>query len=285
VLHATAGFAALPAMDPTRPRAPAPLRTHFELLRQLVIREIAESVKGSALGLVWLVLSPLLNMGLYVVVFGVLFGGRFGRIDNESPLGFAIGVYIGLTMVNLVNETIGKSTGNIQRNSNLVRKVVFPLELLPAVQVCGTLFKLLVNTALWLVMAAFLGTALSVQSLWLPLIVLPLVAMTLGIAWAVAALSVYFRDIQQLTSLFTQIVFWSSGVFYSSVKVMAVPQVWAFLKFNPVFLAIENIREIVLWGGTPNSTHLVYLWAVGISTLLAGGFLFRRLRPGFADFA
>lgn len=261
----------------------AEFKRSLELLRQLWLREIEETVKGSALGWIWLVLNPLLMMALYVVVFGVLFGGSFGHVENESPLAFAVGVYIGLSVVGLVNETIGRSTATIQRSTNLVKKVVFPLVLLPTVQVLGSAFKFAVNSLLWLTMAAFVGTVLTWQVLWLPVLLVPVVLIALGLGLMVSALSVYFRDIQQVTSVFTQIIFWSSGVFYSAIKVMEHPQIWAFLKWNPFFLVIENTRAVVLWGLSPNLTQIFITYCFALVFFAAGLFVFQRLKHGFAE--
>ncbi|MGC9450631.1 MAG: ABC transporter permease [Oceanipulchritudo sp.] len=255
-----------------------------ELLRQLVVREIAESIKGSSLGIVWLVVSPLLSMCLYVIVFGLLFGGKFGKIENETSLNYAIGIYVGLSVVSLVNETIAKSTNSLIRQGNLIRKVVFPLELLPVVQVAGTAFKLGVNAVLWLLMGAFFGSVLRPEILHLLLLFLPMLGIALGLASLISAVSVYFRDIQQLTNVMTQIVFWSSGVFYSSEKVQQIPELWIILKWNPVLLAIENVRAIVLWGLSPDFSQVAYLYIVAVILMGLGFGVFRRLKSGFADF-
>ncbi len=264
--------------------APFPWAQTRELLRQLTVREIAETVKGSALGVLWLVLNPLLMMALYVVVFGVLFGGSFDRVDDESPLAFAAGVYIGLSTVGLVNETLAKSTATLTRNANLVKRVVFPLALLPTVQVLGSGFKFAVNAVLWLTFSALVGGMFGIHILLLPVILLPLFALTLGLALFVSALSVYFRDIQQVISVFTQIIFWSSGVFFSSVRVMEHPPLWSILKWNPFFLTIENIRAVTLWGLPPDFAQLAYLYALSAVALALGAFVFSRLKAGFADF-
>lgn len=259
-------------------------RSHTaELTRQLLVREIAETFKGSSLGLVWLLLNPLLMMALYVVVFGVLFGGRFGHVENESSLAYATGVYIGLTLVGLINETIGKSIFTVQKSANLVKKVVFPLFLLPVVQVLGSTFKFLINACLWLAMAGFVGGALSLYSLYLPLVLLPAFGIALGLGFLISALSVYFRDLQQITGLLTQIIFWSSGVFYSAVKVMEHPQVWAVLRWNPVFLATENIRDVILWSRPPDFAQLGWMYLSSALVLAFGALVFARLRSGFAE--
>lgn len=266
---------------------PAPLgaANHpvLSLLGQLCLRELTETTKGSILGFAWLALGPLLSMALYVLVFGILFGGSFEAGDSETSLHFALGVYIGLSAVNLVNDTIGRSASLIPSRTNFVKRIVFPLELLPLVQLSGTTFKWLINIGLWLIMALALGT-LSGQGLaWLPLILPPLLLLSLGLAWAISALSVYFRDIQQLVPLVTQVVFWSSGVFYGAAKLMQHPPAWDILRWNPVLVAIENTRHAVIWQQPVSLEQLAYLWLVGLLAAATGWFLFRRLRAGFAE--
>ncbi|MGA1205972.1 MAG: ABC transporter permease [Opitutales bacterium] len=263
---------------------PSRFSRNKELLKQLTVRNISESIRGSVLGVLWLIFNPLLNMLLYVTVFGILFGGKFGNIENENSINYAIGVYIGLTMVNLINDTLSRSTHNLSVHSNLIRKVVFPVQLLPISQVLGSSFKYLVNAVLWLAVGLFYGSVLRWEILYLPLIILPMVVMSMGLAFLIGAVSVYFRDTQQLTSVLTQLVFWSSGVFFSAHKVMQAPEVWSVLKWNPVLLAIENIRALALWGHAPSWNQVAFLYAAGLFSLGIGLFVFSRLRSGFADF-
>lgn len=256
----------------------------FELYRQLLLREIVESVRGSLMGFLWLVVNPLLNMGLYVVVFGILFRGNFGRGEDESSITYGIGVYVGLTIVNLINDTIGKSTYYLHQNSNLIKRVAFPLNLLPVVQTSAVAFTLGVNCCLWLVFAFLTGTAWFHGMVLLPLILLPVLLIALGLSALISAMSVYLRDIQQLVSFITQIVFWSSGVFFSVGNVLEHPLLWTILKWNPVLLAIENIRNVVLWQQLPYWNQLLYLYLVAGACLFVGFFSFNRLKGGFSDF-
>lgn len=257
---------------------------NYELLKQLTVRNIAESIRGSVLGLPWLVINPLLSLTLYVVVFGVLYGGKFGNIENENSINYALGVYIGLSMVNLVNDTLVRSTHNLPGHSNFIRKVVFPVALLPISQVLGSTFKYFMNALLWLLVGVFFGSVLRWEILLLPIIILPMVCLAMGLAFLLGAISVYFKDTQQLTTILTQLVFWSSGVFFSAQKVMQVPKVWTYLKWNPVLLAIENIRTLALWGGTPNWNQVAFLYLVALFVLILGLFVFSRLKEGFSDF-
>ena len=259
-------------------------KPQVSLFLQLCWREITETTKGSVFGFIWLIVGPLLSMMLYVIVFGVLFGGKFREGTDESSLHFALGVYIGLTTVNMINETIARSPILIQSKSSFVKRVIFPLSLLPVVQVCGIGFKWIVNILLWFVLAAVFQT-LSIYSFSsLLLLILPIVLIGMGIGWLLAALSVFFKDIQQLIPVLTQIVFWSSGVFYSTTKVMEVPVLWNILKWNPVLLTVENLRHILLWQSPVNPTQTAYIWGVSILVFIAGKAFYSRLQKGFAEF-
>lgn len=251
---------------------------------QLAQREIMESIKGSTLGALWLVLSPLLMMLLYVIVFGVLFGGSFGRIDNESSLAFAIGVFIGLTSVGFINEAIGKAPTLLLRNRNLVKKVIFPIALLPGVQLAGSGFGLLVNTTLFLLMAFLYGGQVSWLMLWLPVMLLPLLLLATGVVYVVSSIAVFFRDMQQVTPVLAQIVFWTSGVFFGAARVMEYPPLWAVLRWNPVLQINENLRSVLLWHASPDWVAWAYSMAVALSFTAFGIFLFKRLSSRFADF-
>jgi lipopolysaccharide transport system permease protein len=255
----------------------------LSLFWQLCIREVTETTKGSVLGFLWLALGPLLSMALYVVVFGILFGGSFDQGPEETSLQYALGVYIGLSIVNLLNDTIGRAPALIPSKTNFVKRIIFPLPLLPIVQVSGSAFKWCVNAILWIIFASLLQTITWQAFAWLPVIALPLMLMSLGLGWIISSLSVYFRDIQHITPVISQIIFWSSGVFFSSIRVMEYPPIWNFLKWNPVLLAIENSRHVILWQQPVNLNELAYLWGIGLTIACIGFFLFRGLKDGFAE--
>jgi len=268
------------------PNSPAPGHhrrpNQTALIGKLVAREISETTKGSGLGFAWLLLGPLLSMTLYVIVFGVLFGGRFTDSAGETSLQFALGVYVGLTFVNLINESVGKAPFLIIGKINFVKRIVFPLQFLPLVQVTGTTFKMLVNILLWIGFALAIDTATGSLFL-LPVLLLPVILLALGLTWGISALGVYFRDIQQLVPVLTQIVFWSSGVFYGANRVMEVPAIWSVLKWNPVFLAVENARNLIIWNTAMNWGAVLYLYGTGIGVAVLGFTLFMRTKSGFSE--
>ncbi len=259
----------------------ADLWKHRELLWQFTLRNVELRHRGSHLGLVWSFLNPLLMLGLYVFVFGYIFGGTFGIIPNETRIDYALGIFLGLTLFHVVAEVLGTSPIVIVGNPNFVKKVVFPLEILPAANVGAALFHLLISFVLVLLGIMLFGPGLSLGVFWLPVIMLPVLLMLLGLAWLFSAIGVFFRDIGQIMQFVATGLMFASAVFYSAHKIP--PQAWTFLRFNPVLLAIELARDAALWQRPLNLTHLGYLYVSAILICFLGHSAFRRMKPAFAD--
>ena len=252
-----------------------------ELLWQFTLRNVELRHRGSHLGLVWSVLNPLLMLTLYTFVFYYIFGGKFGVIPNETKVDFALGVFFGLTLFQFFAEVLGVSPTIIVGNPNFVKKVVFPLEILPAASVGGAVFHLCISLTLAVLGVVFLGHGIDWGVLWLPVILAPLVLVALGTAWLCSALGVFFRDIGQLMQFLTMALMYASAVFFSASRIP--PQVWVYLRFNPVLLAIELSRDAALWQRPINYHHLAYLYAAGFLACYLGHLAFRRMKPAFAD--
>lgn len=251
------------------------------LLWQFTLRNVELRHKGSHLGLVWSVLNPILMLGCYVVVFGFIFGGKFGVLPNETKVDYALGIFFGLSLFQLVAEVLGVSPGIIVTNPNFVKKVVFPLEILPAASVGGALFHMLISLSLVLVGVAIFGNGLDFGACWLPVFVAPLVLLSLGLSWFISALGVFFRDIGQLMQFAIMVLMYASAVFFSADRIPAA--IWKILRFNPLVLAIELSRDAVLWHRAVNLHHLVYLYASSLLACFLGHWAFRRMKPAFAD--
>lgn len=259
----------------------ADLWTHRELLWQFTLRNVELRHKGSHLGLIWSFLSPLLMLALYVLVFGYIFGGSFGVLPHETRVDYGLGIFFGLTLFHFVAEVLGSSPGIIVGNPNFVKKVVFPLEILPAANVLGAVFHMLISLALLLIGIVALGPGLATTALWLPVILLPVILLLLGVSWFFSALGVFFRDVGQIMQFVTMTLMFSSAVFYSAHKIP--PAAWTWMRFNPVLLAIELARDAALWGRPINGNHLIYLYAVGLAGCYLGHAAFRKMKPAFAD--
>jgi lipopolysaccharide transport system permease protein len=251
------------------------------LLLQYTRRQIEQRHRGSVLGVAWTLVQPLLMMGVYTVVFGVIFQGRYAGVENQTTWDYAIGVFLSLTLFHAVAESLSLGSGVVVGQPNLVKKVVFPLEILPLAQVGAGLFQFAISLSLVLVGAGLLGKGLSVQSLWFPVAVLPLVPMIIGISLGISALSVFLRDIQHMAGFASMVLLYASGVFYSSV--MVPESIWQVLRFNPLLHVIEQSRRVLLWQLPLEAGPFLYSLACGLAAMVAGAWLFRRLRPHFAD--
>ena len=255
-----------------------------ELLWQFLLRNIKSRHRGSLLGAFWLIANPLLMLSLYVFAFGVVFGGRFTDSPDESTLDYALGVFLGLSVLSLVSGTIGTSPGIIVGQPNFVKKVVFPLEILPAAMMGALSYDLLIGLSLFLLGACFLGAGMTQNFIYIPIVIAPVFFIALGLSWFFSALGVFIRDIGQLGSFLGLALLYASGVFYSAEKAKAkAPEIWQFLQWNPLLQIIDSLRKVTIWGQQPDWSSVLYAWLFGAFTLFIGAWFFNRLRPAFAD--
>ena len=251
------------------------------LLWQFTQRNVEIRHKGSHLGLIWSLLNPLLMLGLYVFVFGFVFGGKFGAVSTESKVDYALGIFVGLSLFHFVGEVLGVAPTVIVCNPNFVKKVVFPLEILPVASVGASFVHCLISILLTLLGIALVGPGPTLGMIWIPVVVLPVLLLALGIGWLCSALGVFFRDINQLTAFLSTALMFASAVFYPASKIP--PAAWTVLRFNPLIHAIELSRNAALWGSGINYHHLGYLYAISIVVAILGYCVFQKLRPAFAD--
>jgi len=256
------------------------LWTQRELIFQLTKRDILGRYRGSYLGLAWSFLTPLLMLAIFTLVFGVILQARWG-VDNESRFHFALVLFCGLIVFNLFAECVSRSPGLVLSQPQYVKKIRFPLEILPVtiflsatVHAAVSLFILVLG--LWIGDGVLNGTAL-----WAPLVLLPLAPLCLGLSWWLASMGVYFRDIGQMIGLVTMAVLFLSPIFY---PVSAIPE-WLqpFYRLNPLTLIIANARATIIWGQSPNWFHLIAGASANFVIALLGYAWFQRTRKGFAD--
>src|SRR5271170_839461 len=160
-----------------------------DLWWQFAVRAVEARYRGSYLGILWSVLNPVLMLGIYYVVFGVIFSGHFRNPEVENRTDFAMTMFLGLTLYMLVADTLGTGPLLIVGNPNLVKKVVFPLEILPLAQAGGLWFNLAIGLVLALGGTVIFGKGLTLAGLaWLPVILAPLLMLSAGLAWLIAGL-------------------------------------------------------------------------------------------------
>jgi lipopolysaccharide transport system permease protein len=255
-----------------------------DLWWQFTLRAIEMRHRGSHLGMIWSFLNPLLMLTLYAVVFGVILGGGFGVLPNETKIDYVLALFLGLILYQLMAETITVAPTIIVSNPNLVKKVVFPLPILPLAQLGAAWFHLLISLGLLIVGALAFGRGLTASALWLPVVLFPLVLMSVGMSWLLSALGVFFRDLTQIMPFVAQITLYASAVVYSQQKIFTAPPIlWAFLKWNPLLHTVQLARDALLWPGPLNLKHLAYTYVCGIALFLIGRRVFQKLQPAFAD--
>jgi lipopolysaccharide transport system permease protein len=260
----------------------ASLAKNRSLWWQFVKRQVELRHKGSHLGLAWSFISPLLMLGLYVLVFGFIFEGRL-KPDAavESRIEYALVVFLGLALHHFVAEVLTSAPGLIAGNPNFVKKVVFPLELLPAANLGAAGVHLLITLGLVFTGALIGGVPITAGVAWLPVLMVPLLLGALGLSLALASMGVFWRDVVQITQFLVLVLMFASAVFYPVSKIP--PAAWDFLRYNPLLLLIEQARSTAFWGQPMNFRHLGYLYAFGFAAYGVGALLFQRLRGSFAD--
>jgi lipopolysaccharide transport system permease protein len=252
-----------------------------DLWWQFTVRAVEMKHRGSYLGFLWAVLNPLLMAALYVSVFGYIFKGRFHVLPDETGVDYAIGVFMGIVCFHMVVETISAAPLYIVSQPNLVKRVVFPLEMLPLSQIGAYWFHAMISLVLCLIAQATIGRGLGWGLLWLPVILIPLLFLTAGLAWFLAALGVFFRDVSQVVGVVGQILLWTSAVFFAPQTLP--PAAWMILKWNPLLHTVDLARHAVLWGSPLNLHHLAYTWVAGLAMLWFGAWFFRTSKRTFAE--
>lgn len=254
------------------------------LLWQFSLRFFGQRYKGSVLGVIWVFLSPLLMMLLYTFVFGIIFDGRFGVTEGETCIDYALGIFLGLTLFNVVAESIGTAPSLILSHPNLVKRVVFPLEILPVANLAPIFVNFLASLALVIVGVLASGRTLEVDDFTLLLVFVPVFWMSLGLSWLLSAVGTFVRDIQNIVQFLTLVLMYCSAVFFSAYRVQTeAPTAWMFLKFNPLVHGIDIARSALLWDLPIDWGALGYLWATSFLIMGAGYAAFKRSAPYFAE--
>lgn len=256
-----------------------PLRQRT-LIWQFARRDVLARYRGSLLGLGWSFLTPLLMLAVYTFVFRVVFKARWAD-GAGGDFEFALQVYAGLIVFTLFAEVVNRAPRLVLEQPNLVKKVVFPLEILPWVAVLAGLFHVALNLVVLLAAAAIARGGLPLSTLALPLVLAPFVPLLLGLAWFLASFGVFVRDVGQIASLAVSLLMFLSPVFY---PVSALPERWQpWLQANPLTPVIEQLRRVALDGLWPDWMQLALNLAIGCVFAWAGARWFAATRRGFAD--
>lgn len=251
-----------------------------DLIFNLIKREVVGRYRGSAIGLLWSFLNPVFMLIVYTFVFSVVFKARWLG-GSDSKIEFALVLFTGLLVFNLFSETINQAPNLIINNANYVKKVIFPLEILPVVALGAAAFHMLASLVVWLIFFLLFFTLPSWTILQLPLVLVPLILMTLGLAWLLASIGVYLRDVGQIIGLTTMALMFLSPIFYPVAVLPAEYQ--SIMHLNPLTYIIEDTRNVMIWGRGISWSLWGYWTAASILVAWLGFAWFQKTRKGFAD--
>lgn len=251
------------------------------LIWQFARREVLGRYRGSLLGVGWSLLTPLMMLAVYTFVFVGVFKARWPGMENGGGSEFAIQIFSGLLVFNFFAEVAGRAPRLILEQPNLVKKVIFPLEVLPWIALLTGLFHLLLGTAVLMLGVWFVRGFVPITAIYLPVLLVVFIPFLLGLMWLLAALGVFLRDVGQMMGLLISLMMFLSPVFYSASSLSEKMQAWIWL--NPLTPIIEGVREVVLQGVWPDSGMLLQVFLMYVAFAVAGAAFFEFTRKGFAD--
>lgn len=249
------------------------------LIYQMSKREVVGRYQGSIMGLAWSFFNPILMLIVYTFVFSQIFGARWG--EGISQIEFASILFAGLIVYQLFSECIVRAPSLILSNVSYVKKVVFPLEILPWVSLLASLFHASINIIVLIVFYLIIHGSMSWTVVFVPVILLPLILVIMGGAWFLASIGVFIRDVGQIITVLVTAMMFLSPVFYPA---SAFPESYQmFFYLNPLTFIIEQMREVALWGNLPNWSGLAVYLIVSVAVAFLGFAWLQKTRKGFAD--
>ncbi|MEY2169636.1 MULTISPECIES: ABC transporter permease [unclassified Rhodanobacter] len=267
-------------------KIPSPLQMfsafvhHGSLTWEMSKREVLGRYRGATFGLLWTVLNPFIMLTVYSMAFGSIMKSRWPQV-NSSHANYTLILYVGLIMHGFFSECFSRAPTLITANPNYVKRIIFPLDILPWPMALSALFHAFMNVIVFVVFSMFMVGSIPWTIIFLPLVLLPLFILSLGVAWGMASLGVYFRDISQVTApLATAMLFLSSAI----MPLEMVPQSYRFVfEANPLTFIIDQSREVALWGHFPDWFGLALYAAKAIVFTYFFFVWFRLTQKGFAD--
>lgn len=250
------------------------------LIRALAQREVIGRYRGSFMGILWSFINPIFMLAVYTFVFSFVFKARWST-DSDSKTEFALVLFSGLMVFNIFAECINRAPGLIPSNINYVKKVVFPLEILPWVSLGASLFHALVSLLVWLTAYIVLFGTPHLSILLIPIVIAPLLLFVMGLSWLLASLGVYLRDVTQFIGILTTTLMFLSPIFYPAT---ALPEEYrSLLYINPLTLIIEQTRDVLFWSKSPDYMTLIIYTSISALIAWVGFAWFQKTRKGFAD--
>ena len=260
---------------------PVSLWRNRELWWRLTERDIVGRYKSSLLGMSWSFITPLAMLAVYTFVFSQVFKARWSGVEQTSSLAFAINLFAGLIVFNLIAECVNRAPSLILSHENYVKKVVFPIDILAAVVVGSAVFNSITSLCILILFRLISVQTIPVTSLWLPAVWLPVVLIGLALTWILSSLGVFLRDIGQIVGVAINMLMFLSPVFF---PLSALPDQWKpILQINPLAHAIEQTRTVLILGQSPDPGYLIIGSIAGILICELSYRFFKKSQRAFAD--
>lgn len=248
----------------------------------MTIRAIQERYRGSVLGAAWSFLTPIMMLLVYTFIFSTVFQTRWpGTIGDGNKLQFAILLFSGLSLYGFMSEVLLQSSNIIINHTSYVKKVVFPVIVLPIMVTMSALFNLAVSLIILIIFQVLSEHFVHLTTLYLPIIILPLVLCLLGLSWFISSLGIYLRDINQVITPIVTALLFLGPILYPMSALPEVAQKYMYL--NPLSFPVEQVRDIVIWGKNPNWSGLIIYSLLSALIFIAGNMWFNKTKNGFAD--
>lgn len=261
-------------------RIAARLWAQRQLLRQLTNRSVQQRYRGSMLGLAWAILNPIFMLLVYTFVFGIILKVKWN--GQGSHFFFAMNLYCGLIVYGIFSESVGSASIQVISNPSYVKKILFPLEILPLAGLGAAIIFNLFSLAILLFCTQFFMHPLTIHIIALPIVWVPLFLFTAGLSWIVAAMGVFMRDIGQLIIIILQVVFYLCPIVYPISAIPAPYQSWM-LRVNPLAVFVEESRRVLLERSWPIWHWLPLNYAECLIVFIFGYYAFMKTKRGFAD--
>jgi lipopolysaccharide transport system permease protein len=251
------------------------------LIWPFTLREITGRYKGSYLGLLWAIINPLMLLAVYTFVFHYLLPSS--NSSNQTGMQYALYLYSGMIAYNIFSEPVSRSPALITQNINYVKKVVFPLEILPPSLIGSALFHGLLSVVILLLATPLAGEPLHWTIVLLPVICVPLALLTAGVCWLLASLGVFLRDIGNVVTVGVQLLFFLTPIVYPPERLATRPWASRLMMLNPMATVVDSFRRVVNEGLEPNWGMLAILTLVSLLVAACGYAWFMKIKRAFAD--
>lgn len=257
------------------------LARHWPLIVQYARRELDMRYKSTHLGFAWSLINPLMLLLVYTFVFAMVFKARWGTTPDEGFAHFAVALFAGLIAFNLLSETLGASSTLVMENAAYVKKMVFPVEILPAARVAANTFQALLNLVILIPAVIIVYQRLPITTPLIILVLLPLVVLALGLSYIIAALGAFIRDIGHSVAILILVLFFATPIFYPSAN---LPEPFnQFYRVNILAIIVENCRRVAVFGQWPEWGWMGLVYLISVIVLAAGFTFFQKCRKAFAD--